>query len=206
MMDLQSDRSLIRNLLGQGLDIYIIDWGYPDHGDRYVTMEDYIDVYLDDCVEYVRERPGCDQINLLGVCQGGTFAVIYSALYPEKIRNLMTMVAPVDFHTTDGLLNVWSQDMDIDNMVDTMGIIPGEFMNVGFLMLKPFQLMVDKYVGLMDNLDDPATVRQLRAHGEVDLRQPRPGRRGLPQVPQGSVPGEQAGKGGADDRRQKGRP
>ena len=158
MMDLQSDRSLIRNLLGQGLDIYIIDWGYPDHGDRYVTMEDYIDVYLNDCVDVVRERTGCDRINLLGVCQGGTFTVIYTALHAEKIRNLITMVAPVDFHTTDGLLNVWSQYMDIDNMVDTMGIIPGEFMNVGFLMLKPFQLMVDKYVGLMDNLDDPATV------------------------------------------------
>ena len=27
MMDLQSDRSLIRNLLQRGLDIYIIDWG-----------------------------------------------------------------------------------------------------------------------------------------------------------------------------------
>ncbi len=158
MMDLQSDRSLIRNLLGQGLDIYIIDWGYPDHGDLYVTMEDYTDVYLNDCVDFVRERSGCEKINLLGVCQGGTFTLIYSALYPEKIRNLITMVTPVDFHTTDGLLNVWSQYMDIDNMVDTMGIIPGEFMNVGFLMLKPFQLMVDKYVGLMDNLDDPATV------------------------------------------------
>lgn len=158
MMDLQSDRSLIRNLLGQGLDIYIIDWGYPDHGDRYVTMEDYIDVYLDDCVDEVRRRTGCERVNLLGVCQGGTFSIIYTALHPEKIRNLITMVAPVDFHTTDGLLNVWSQYMDIDNMVDTMGIIPGEFMNVGFLMLKPFQLMVDKYVGLMDNLDDPATV------------------------------------------------
>ncbi len=158
MMDLQSDRSLIRNLLGKGLDIYIIDWGYPDHGDRYVTLEDYIDVYLNDCVDVVRERTGCEKINLIGVCQGGTFTVMYSALYPEKVRNLITMVAPVDFHTTDGLLNVWSQHMDIDNMVDTMGIIPGEFMNVGFLMLKPFQLMVDKYVGLMDNLDDPATV------------------------------------------------
>ncbi len=158
MMDLQSDRSLIRNLLGQGLDIYIIDWGYPDHGDRYVTLEDYIDVYLNDCVDFVRERTGCEKINLLGVCQGGTFTVIYTALYPEKIRNLVTMVTPIDFHTTDGLLNVWSRHMNIDNMVDTMGIIPGEFMNVGFLMLKPFQLMVDKYVGLMDNLDDPATV------------------------------------------------
>ncbi|WP_287153901.1 class III poly(R)-hydroxyalkanoic acid synthase subunit PhaC [Candidatus Solincola tengchongensis] len=158
MMDLQSDRSLIRNLLGEGLDIYIIDWGYPDHGDRYVTLEDYIDVYLNDCVDLVRRRSGHERINLLGVCQGGTFSVIYSALYPEKIRNLITMVTPVDFHVTDGLLNVWSQHMDVDKMVDTMGIIPGEFMNVGFLMLRPFQLLVDKYVGLMDNLDDPATV------------------------------------------------
>jgi len=158
MMDLQSDRSLIRNLLGHGLDIYIIDWGYPDHGDRYVTLEDYIDVYLNDCVDFVRERTDCEKINLLGVCQGGTFAVIYTALYPEKIRNLITMVTPIDFHTTDGLLNVWSRHMNIDNMVDTMGIIPGEFMHVGFLMLKPFQLMVAKSVGLMDNLDDPATV------------------------------------------------
>ena len=158
MMDLQSDRSLIRNLLGQGLDIYIIDWGYPDHGDRYVTLDDYIDVYLNDCVDFVREHTGCERINLLGVCQGGTFAAIYTALYPQKISNLNTLVTPINFHTTDGLLNVWSRHMNIDAMVDTMGIIPGEFMNVGFLMLKPFQLMVDKYVGLMDNLDDPATV------------------------------------------------
>lgn len=158
MMDLQSDRSLIRNLLGQGLDIYIMDWGYPDPGDRYLTLEDYIDVYLNDCVDFVRKASGKDKINLLGVCQGGTFSTIYSSLYPEKIQNLITMVTPIDFHTTDGLLNVWSQHMDIDLMVDTMGIIPGEFMNIGFLMLKPFQLMVDKYVGLMENLDDPSTV------------------------------------------------
>ncbi len=154
MMDLQSDRSLIRNLLNHGLDIYIIDWGYPDPGDRYLTMEDYIDVYLNDAVDAVRERTGLAKINLLGVCQGGTFVGIYSALYPEKVANLITMVAPFDFSTTDGLLHVWSRYMPIDEMVDVMGIIPGEFMNVGFLLLKPFQLMVDKYIGLMDNLDD----------------------------------------------------
>ncbi len=154
MMDLQSDRSLIRNLLNHGLDIYIIDWGYPDPGDRYLTMEDYIDVYLNDAVDRVRELNGLAKINLLGVCQGGTFAGIYAALYPDKIANLITMVAPFDFSTTDGLLHVWSRYMPIDEMVDVMGIIPGEFMNVGFLLLKPFQLMVDKYMGLMDNLDD----------------------------------------------------
>jgi polyhydroxyalkanoate synthase len=158
MMDLQSDRSLINNLLGRGLDIYIMDWGYPDMGDRYLTLEDYIDIYLNDCVDTVRSLSGYDKINLLGVCQGGTFASIYASLYPEKISNLITMVTPIDFSVTDSLLNIWSRYMDIDKMVDTLGIIPGDFMNVGFLMLKPFQLMVDKYVGLMENLDDPATV------------------------------------------------
>ena len=29
MMDLQEDRSMIRGLLDAGLDIYLIDWGYP---------------------------------------------------------------------------------------------------------------------------------------------------------------------------------
>jgi len=40
MMDLQSDRSFIRNLLDSGVDIYLIDWGYPSRVDRYLTMED----------------------------------------------------------------------------------------------------------------------------------------------------------------------
>ena len=29
MMDLQPDRSLIRGLLAHGLDVYLVDWGYP---------------------------------------------------------------------------------------------------------------------------------------------------------------------------------
>jgi polyhydroxyalkanoate synthase len=153
MMDLQSDRSLIKNLLGLGLDIYIIDWGYPSSADRYLTLDDYINGYINNAVDIVRERSKLDKINLLGVCQGGTFSAIYSALHPEKIRNLIVMVAPIDFHTDDGLLHIWGRDLPIDNMVDTLGIIPGNIMNVGFVMLKPFQLLLDKYMGLIENCD-----------------------------------------------------
>lgn len=159
MMDLEEGRSLIRNMLDQGLDIYIIIWGYPSRLDRYLTLDDYIDVYMNDCVDYVRQESGLGKINLMGVCQGGTFAVIYTALYPEKVRNLITMVTPIDFDTDDGLLNVWSRYMDVDLMVDTLGNIPGDFMNLGFLMLKPFQLMIDKYIGLVESAEDPAAVR-----------------------------------------------
>ena len=159
MMDLEEGRSVIRNMLDHGLDIYIIVWGYPSRLDRYLTLDDYIDIYMSDCVDHIRKETGLERINLMGVCQGGTFAAIYAALYPEKVRNLITMVTPIDFDTDDGLLNIWCRYMDMDLMVDTLGNIPGDFMNLGFLMLKPFQLMIDKYIGLVDSAEDPASVR-----------------------------------------------
>jgi len=150
MMDLQPDRSLIRNLLEHGHDVYIIDWGYPMPSDRYITMDDYIERYIGNVVDIIREKNKIEKINLLGVCQGGTFSVIYSALHPEKIRNLVTMVTPIDFDTEDGLLNIWAKELPIDNIVDTLGIIPGDMLNIGFLMLKPLQLTLDKYISLTD--------------------------------------------------------
>lgn len=154
MLDLQPDRSVVKFLLEQGHDLYVIDWGYPSRGDRYLTMEDYIEGYLHNCVEKVCELAKTKQVNLMGICQGGTFSIIYSALHPEKIKNLVTIVTPFDFHTDTGLLNVWSQKMDMDKLVDTYGNVPGDFMNIGFLMLNPFRLFSDKYVKLLDHLDN----------------------------------------------------
>ncbi|MBT8339261.1 MAG: alpha/beta fold hydrolase, partial [Desulfatitalea sp.] len=99
-----------------------------------------------------------DRINLMGVCQGGTFATIYAAMNPEKIRNLITMVTPIDFHTEDGLLNIWSRYLNTDLAVETLGNIPGDLMNFIFLVLKPYQLMVDKYVGFVENAHSPDAV------------------------------------------------
>jgi len=159
MMDIQDDLSLFRKLLDHGLDLYVIDWGYPTKIDKYLTMEDYILGYMDNMVDYVREKTGNEKINVLGICQGGTFSVIYAALFPEKVKNLVTMVAPVDFCSGDALLNVWAPFIDADLMVDVLGNIPGEFLNLGFLWLKPFQLIIDKYVGLLDRIDDPVSTQ-----------------------------------------------
>ncbi|WP_445245066.1 alpha/beta fold hydrolase [Microcoleus sp. OTE_8_concoct_300] len=49
----------------------------------------------------VRDRHNLEQINLLSICQGGTFSLCYSSLYSEKVKNLITMVTPVDFHIID---------------------------------------------------------------------------------------------------------
>ena len=154
MLDLQPSRSMIRNLLDQGQDVYLIDWGYADRMDRHLTMDDLINDFMDDCIDHIRKQHQLDAINLLGVCQGGTFSTIYAALHPEKVKNLITMVAPVDFETNDSLLFAWSKHMDIDLMVDAYGIIPGDLMNQSYQMLAPFSLTVQKYINMVDIMAD----------------------------------------------------
>ena len=63
------------------------------------------------------------------------------------------MVAPVDSDTDEGLSHIRARELPIDTMVDTLGVIPGDIMDIGLLMLKPFQPVLDKYMGLLDNLD-----------------------------------------------------
>lgn len=154
MVDLQENRSLVRGLLARGEDVYLIDWGYPDPADRYLDMEDYVERFLGGCVDFVRRSHGLDAINLAGICQGGVLSLCYGALHPDKVRNLITMVTPVDFHTPDNMLSRWIQQIDMDLMVDTLGNVPADQMNLSYLMLKPFRLNFQKYVGLVDILED----------------------------------------------------
>ncbi len=154
MLDIQPDRSFIRNLLNQGLDVYIIDWGYPSGSDRYLSMDDYINGYLNNCVDAVRKDAGSEKVSLMGICQGGTFSTIYSALHPEKVHGLITLVAPFDFSTNEGLLFKWAKTMNVDELVDTYGVVPGNLLNDGFLMLMPFNLNIKKYVDMLEVMED----------------------------------------------------
>ena len=56
MVDLQEDRSIVRQLLASGHDVYLIDWGYPDLADRFTNLDDYINGYIRRCVDVVARR------------------------------------------------------------------------------------------------------------------------------------------------------
>ncbi|MGO9614519.1 MAG: class III poly(R)-hydroxyalkanoic acid synthase subunit PhaC [Dissulfurispiraceae bacterium] len=154
MLDLQPDRSIVRNLLQRGIDIYMIEWGYPTKTDMYLSLNDYINEYLNDCVDFIREKTQKDKINLMGICQGGTFSAMYAALYSEKVKNLITLVAPFDFSTNDGLLFRWAKHMNGDRSLEAYRIIPGSFLNLGFLMLMPLTLNISKYMDMLDTAQD----------------------------------------------------
>lgn len=156
ILDLQPDRSVIKYLLDQGLNIYLIDWGWPGEADKFLTLYDYVGRYIDNCVEVVREQEGVERLSLLGYCMGGTMSIIYTALYPDKVKNLLTMAAPVTFRPGTGLLGLWSdlKYFNVDKLVDTFGNVPVEFLDWSFRMVSPVYILFDRYVQFFRNIED----------------------------------------------------
>lgn len=153
VLDLQPDRSLMKKLLDEGLDIYIMDWGYPTRADMYLTMEDYILGYMNDAVNFLRKRHDVKKIHKMGICQGGLFSLIYAAIYPEKLKTLTTYVAPYDFKDANcNMLYNWAKNLDVDTMVKSEGLVKADMLNSAFSMLKP-SMDVAKYFGVMDMMD-----------------------------------------------------
>jgi polyhydroxyalkanoate synthase subunit PhaC len=153
MIDLQPDRSIVRRLLDFGADLYVIDWGYPSSADRWMTMEDHVEL-LGDCADIVRARHGLEALDVLGICQGGFFSLLYAATRPARVRNLIAMIVPVDFDRDQTLMAKLSRATDVDRMVDTLGNVPGRLIAQQFLMRSPFQQHIQKYADLVELFDD----------------------------------------------------
>jgi polyhydroxyalkanoate synthase len=164
MADLQEDRSLVRNLLSLGVDLYVVDWGNPSRADRWLTLDDYIDGYLAECVDVIRERHGIDRVSLLGICEGGVFTTCYAALHPEAVQNLVLTITPIDFHgdTVEGRLghgfiNIWTRSLepgDIDRLIDAYGNLPGEFMGSVFSQMTPMRTLMKYNLDMLEVMDD----------------------------------------------------
>src|SRR5919198_4076272 len=154
ILDLQPDKSWVRNLLRQGFDVYLIDWKTPTNLDKFTSFDDFINCYMDDCVETVRNKNSVDKITLHGYCMGATMSVIYTSLHQEKVRNLATIAPVIDAEKDTTVLSNFSKHMDIDKMVHSIGNLPSEQLYAAYSSLKPFKQGVNKYFNLIENIDN----------------------------------------------------
>ncbi|MEM9732478.1 MAG: alpha/beta fold hydrolase [Pseudomonadota bacterium] len=158
MIDLQEDRSLVRNLLMAGLDVHVVDWGNPTRADQFLTFDDYIATYLTGAMEYLVDYNGGKPVTLFGICEGGTFAVALAALRPELFSGMALAITPVDFHGTpdefwpgEGFLNSWIANLDkadVDLLVETYGNLPGTVTGAVFSSLTPIASLTKYNTGL----------------------------------------------------------
>jgi polyhydroxyalkanoate synthase len=164
MIDLQEDRSLVRNLLKRGIDVYVVDWGYPSRADQFLSFDDYVGIYLDDCVTQTLENSAYKQLTLFGVCEGGVFTTMYATHKPELVSKLIVSITPIDFAAyrqdedmSHGLINLWLESMpadDLNDLIDAYGNLPGEIMGAMFQAITPIKSMTKYNLDLLDVFSD----------------------------------------------------
>lgn len=162
ILDLLPDVSIIRSLLDQGFDIYAADWGTPGAYDKGVTVGHYVNNYLDSAIDHVRKQTKSEKVSLLGYCWGGDLALMYAALHPEKVANVITLATPGDFSLDKGLLALWTRNIDADAIVDAFGNAPSVMLNAAFGLKSPLDVM-HKYQHFFEKPRDMEAIRQFFA-------------------------------------------
>lgn len=159
ILDLFPSHSFIGGLLEQGLDVYLLDWGYPLAEDSNITLGDYVLHYLKNCIDYICEQHKKSAINVLGVCQGGLICLCFASLY-SSIKNLILISAPIDCSTPDNKVANILHHIDAENMLATTGNVSGQWLSSFFISLRPFELVGLKYLRLADHVNDDAWLDQ----------------------------------------------
>src|SRR5918998_3255536 len=154
VLDLQPDKSWIRSLLSQGFDVYLIDWKAPTAADKYVSFDDYVNCYIDDCVEAVLEKNRVEKLTLHGYCMGGTMSAMYTALHQDKVKNLAVIAPVIDGQKDFTVIGNLAKNMDVDTMQQVIGNLQSEQLYALYSTLKPFKQGINKYLNLLQNVDN----------------------------------------------------
>lgn len=155
ILDLNLQRSVVRNLLSHGLDVYLLDWGYVGREDDHLSLSDYLR-YVQDVIQAIKNDSGkqSEKVSILGYCWGGIIALIYSSLHRDNVKSLALMATPVDFSKDDTILSTWSRAIDTDKMMDEFGHMDGQALDLSFLMRNPPRYAFDKYLKFFEKLQD----------------------------------------------------
>jgi polyhydroxyalkanoate synthase len=159
VMDLVKGHSLVEHLLGQGLALYLVDWGRAAAEDRFLDFDYLIEHLLGAALERACRHAHVEHMSMLGYCMGGTMAAIYAALHPKRVANLITLACPIDFDKGEALFQ-WTDPrwFNPDLVVDALGNLPAALMKGSFGWLLPTS-SAQKLLTLIDKGDDRQFMR-----------------------------------------------
>jgi polyhydroxyalkanoate synthase len=141
VFDLAPGQSMVEYLLKEGFDVYVIDWEAPTQAERGLDLDDYTQDFIPSCVRIIAEETGEPDVSIVGYCMGGVLSLIYAATHADgPLKNLACLTTPVNWQGM-GLMARWSDRrfFDVDRLVDTLGVIPADFVQASFDMLRPAQ-------------------------------------------------------------------
>ena len=100
IFDLAPGRSLVEFLLGEGFDVFLVDWGHPDEEDADFGLDNYVCDELHWAIRETLRCSGADELTLMGWCIGATLCAMYCGLQRDAeqtaVRNLALLTMPID--------------------------------------------------------------------------------------------------------------
>jgi polyhydroxyalkanoate synthase len=138
ILDLNDDVSVVQFLCRQGIEVFIIDWGYPETRHQDISFGHY--------AEYVNFALGLMETEapfVLGYCTGGIIALIWASLFPQKPKGLVLMATPVDFADWRDPRLFWGKLFNVRQVADYFGNIPGEL--IDFIGFQLFSLYLPQF-------------------------------------------------------------
>jgi polyhydroxyalkanoate synthase subunit PhaC len=164
ILDLLPGSSSIEYLRRQGFDVFMVDWGIPDHLDADNSLETYIDEYLPRAVDAVIRETGAEEITMVGYCLGGVLATLYVCGHDDRrVRNLVLLATPVDFDAMGPMVAALQEGrIEPDDLIDETGNVPADVLYTGFFMMAPTTIVAQNAT-LLENLWNDEFVRGFQA-------------------------------------------
>lgn len=152
ILDLDSNRSLMRWLADRGLRPLLFDWGVPDADERDLDISGHVQQLLLPLLTGLGEPP-----LLVGYCLGGTMTIAAAALTP--VAGLATIAAPWNFagypeRSAGEMIDLW---LNAQPAADAAGLLPIEVLQAGFWRLDP-ERTIAKYARLAEAAEDAGAV------------------------------------------------
>lgn len=138
IFDLRPGNSFVEYLLGEGFDVFLIDWGYPEEEDAGMGLDDYVCDELHWGIREVLRESGQDELTLLGWCIGGTLCLMYGGWCQENaVRNMALLTTPVD--PSGSLYATWvgTDSFDADYVAEGLKAVPGQMIDWANKLMKP---------------------------------------------------------------------
>jgi poly(3-hydroxyalkanoate) synthetase len=157
--------------------VYSMDWVGATPETRNSSIEDYL-AAVHDAVQHLGGH-----VNLVGDCQGGWLATIYTALYPGSVHTLAIAGTPIDFHAGEPLIHDWLRLLAPFGCLGVYralvaannGVLPGDVMLNGFKLMQP-DAEADRQLALLAHLRDERHVQRYRQFEDwFQWTQPIPG-------------------------------
>ncbi len=151
ILDLSPHNSMVRYLLEQGHQVFMISWKNPDAADRDLGMNDYLESGLFAALQQVSEITQHAAIHATGYCLGGTLLAIGAAALARrqsenntpKLASISLLAAQTDFSEPGelGLFIDESQLAMLDALMWKQGYLDGKQMGASFQLLNSRDLI-----------------------------------------------------------------